>query len=540
MVDRPPTSKPDWLRPPPEQTGLHYYIAVLRERYVLVAAAVVVCLIAAGIYLATANKVYEAEADLLVTPASSDDALLAALGVPRTSSDPTRDVETAARFVTNVEVAERAKDQLDLNRSADSLLRDVTAEPVGQSAIVAITAKDSSASGAANLANAFAQGVVWNRTQALHQRADQVLGQIQAAQAKGTATESTGAVSSDALRTDLARLELLRNAPDPTVAVENQAVAPNSPASPNAKLTLAAAGFAGLVLGIAGAFAAQSLDPRLRREDQLRARYQLPILTRVPGQRSQRDRPILPAGLTPPTREAYRALRANIVASHWRERRAQSVLITGSAPSEGKTTTAINLAASLAMTGADTILIEADLRRPSIGRALGASPETGLVGTLLENVSLYDSVVRTDAFGPELKLLLAEYRGGWTSELFSPAATERLMREAKELADFVVIDSPPLTAVIDALPLAHQADDVVIVARPGVTRLDKLNELAELLDDNGIAPLGFAIIGAPQDEVGYSYYEVPDEIESERPSPRPAETAPAPTPVSESSSGPSS
>jgi len=499
MADRPSTSGPNWLRPPGEQTGLGYYIAVLRERWLLIAAAVLLCLGAAGLYLATADKVYEAEAQLLVTPAGSDDTLLASLGVIRATSDPTRDVQTAAEFVTTVDVADRVQQELGTEGSGSSLVGDVTAEPVGQSAIVAITAQASSAQAAADRANAFADATVATRTAALHDRIDHLIEQINAGASAITAQ------GEQSLKDETARLELLRNGPDPTISVENEATPPNGATSPKPKLTLAAALVGGLVIGIAAAFAAQTLDPRLRREEQLRAHYQLPILTRVPGQRSQVNMPLLPTVLTPPTREAYRALRANIVAAHWRTTLSQAVLVTGSSPSEGKTTTAINLAASLSMTGAETILIEADLRRPSIGAAFGISPERGVVSTLLDNASVSESIVHTDFFGP-LKLLLADRRGGWTSELFSPGAAERLIREAKEIADFVVIDSPPLTAVIDALPLAQQADDVVIVVRPGVTRLDKLRELAELLEANGVDPLGFAVVGAAMRDLGYAYY----------------------------------
>jgi non-specific protein-tyrosine kinase len=527
MADRDPISNPNWLHPPAEQAGLHQYIAVLRERYVLIIAAVVLCLAAAAIYLATADKVYEAQADLLVTPAPPDDALLSSLGVMRASNDPTRDVETAAKFVTNTEVADRARSELGLDRSADSLLKDVTAEPVGQSAIVAVTAKASTASVAADLANAFAAGVVSDRTAALHDRIDKILSEVDTTGGAGASPLPGGSASSATAADQIARLQLLRNSPDPTIAVENRATPPTAASSPKPKLTLVAAAFAGVIIGIAAAFAAQTLDPRLRREEQLRASYQLPILTRVPAQRAQRGKPLMPAALAPPTREAYRTLRANIVAAHGGTD-GQAILVTGSAPSEGKTTTAINLAASLAMAGADTLLIEADLRRPSIGRTLGVSPTTGVVSTLLENASVDDSVVSRRVFGRHLKLLLADRRGAWTSELFSPSAAERLVREAKGWAEFVVIDSPPLTAVIDALPLAREADNVVIVTRPGITRLDKLHELAELLNSNGITPLGFALIGAPQSETGYAYYESeePSVEEPASPADEVAETEP--------------
>jgi capsular exopolysaccharide synthesis family protein len=340
-------------------------------------------------------------------------------------------------------------------------------------------------------------------------------------------------VPGEGLRRELTRLQFLRTTQDPTISVQTAATPPASPASPKSKLTVAAAAFGGLVIGIAAAFAAQTLDPRLRREQQLRSRYQLPILTRVPKQARPSNRPLSPAAVSPPTLEAYRALRANLVAARKRRDEPRSVLITGSSVAEGKTTTALNLAASLAMAGADTILIEADLRRPAIGETLGVATEIGVVSALLENISLRDALVTATPVGPHLKLLLADYTGGWVSELFSLEAAPRLVDEAKELADFVVIDSPPLTAVADALPLAREVDDVVIVTRLGVSRLDRVHELAELLAANGVTPVGFALIGAGQPERGYAYYAAPERSSRAVLPGAPAESAPVRTPQPE-------
>jgi Mrp family chromosome partitioning ATPase len=81
-----------------------------------------------------------------------------------------------------------------------------------------------------------------------------------------------------------------------------------------------------------------------------------------------------------------------------------------------------------------------------------------------------------------------------------------MLDQATELAGYVIVDSPPLTAVVDTLPLARQADDVLIVSRLGLTRLDRLRELAELLASNEISPVGFVLVGTPRRQSSY-YYE---------------------------------
>ena len=525
-------ASPDWLRPATDQGGLSYYVDVLRERIWIVIAVVLVTVGAAGAYLFTAEDVYEGEARLLITPAPADDAIAASLGLPRDSNDPTRDVETLATLATSLEVAERAKEELDLDESARSLRSGVSAEPVASSNLISVTAEAATPAGAADLANAFATGLVEDRTEAMHDEVDRLLPQYQQQLDSSSGTDVTSDAS---LESDVARLEALQTGSDPTVRLETRAVAPVSPVSPRPMLTMIGALLAGIVLGIAGAFATQTLDPRLRREQQLRSRYQLPILARVPREPGGK-RPLGPGQISLPAKEAYRTLRANIAAGRRDPRAPHSVLVTGSSPSEGKTTTAINLAGSLALAGNRVILIEADLRRPAIAQTLGIQVETGVVSVMLENTKIEDALITTPAFGPSLQLLLADYKGGWMSELFSLHAAQRLLAAAKARADYVIVDSPPLTTVVDTLPLARQADDVLIVARLGVTRNDKLPELAELLASNGITPLGFALIGTDRTE-SYYYHEEdeeprPDHLSADAPvedaeTPEPAGRGPA-------------
>ena len=126
-------------------------------------------------------------------------------------------------------------------------------------------------------------------------------------------------------------------------------------------------------------------------------------------------------------------------------------MITGSSPSEGKTTTAVNLAVSLALAGQRTILIEADSRKPRIGQALGVSADRGIASVLIDNLPLAEALVTTEAYGDRLKLLLVDREGDWMADQLSLPGARRLIDEAKRMADFVIFDSPPLTTVIDAL-----------------------------------------------------------------------------------------
>ena len=522
----------DWLRPRVEQQGLQRYVNTIRERIRLIIAVTLLTTLAAVAYVMLAPKVYEAESEILVTPVQTDDPALNGLPIVRQSSDPTRDVETAAKLVANRQVSQRVKQQLRYGGSSDRLLKNIEAQPVAQSNIVAITAKGDTAKEAQSRANGFAEAAILVQTDKFHAALDKSIKNLEA-QVDELPPGDAGGEGPDSLRAQLARLQLYRGQDDPTMSVQTRASAPTSAASPKKKLSLIAGVVAGLILGIGAAFALQVLDPRLRREEQLRTLYGLPILGRIPREgRRTGNTALAPERLSPQTLEAYRTLRATLAASRrGTPTGAPAVLVTSPSPSEGKSTTAINLASSLALAGNRVILIEADLRRPAIGPALDVSAENGTGTVLLGLTDLEEALVETRAYGRYLRVLLADKSGAasgfMADQLFLPAASD-LISQAKRLADYVIIDSPPLTAVVDTLPLARQVDDVLVVTRLGVTRLDKLHELNELLAANDIVPLGFTLLGAGKPSGG-SYYNLsasrsgvrrdghPSEIETRQP-----------------------
>lgn len=520
-----PAPAVSWQRPRGDDYPLRRYAETLRERGWLVLAMVVVTTLVALLYVVVTDEVYRAEAELLVTPVSSDEPTLAGLGLIRESTDPTRDVETAAQLVTNVDVARRVNRRVPPPEEPRALLERIQVEPVAQSNIVTITAEADSPSRAQALANGFAAATVADRTDQLHRQIDREIARLR----RSIRDLPRGAVSGDlgSPSAQLAALEALRGGEDPTMRIETRADAPTAPVRPKPLLSLAAGILAGLMLGIGAAFALQVLDPRLRREKQLRDLYNLPILARVPNalRPMQRPGPLALERLTPPAVEAYRTLRATLGASRGLPSGPRSILVTSASQSEGKTTTVVNLASSLALAGNRVILIEADLRRPAAGEALGESAPLGTGSVLIEQASLEDALVTTRAYGDYLKLLLAEesgYASGWMADRLFLPMTRALIDHAKELADYVVIDSPPLSEVIDALPLAQRADDVLIVVRRAKTHLSKLAELGELLVRHGITPTGFVFVGvAASSKDGYYSY-VSDRVRgrAQRASPR--------------------
>src|SRR3954454_8007003 len=212
-----------WRRPRVETPGLQRYVQVLRERMWVVVATLLATTVAAIGYLATAGKVYKADADLLVTPVTGDDPTLTGLPLLRESADPTRDVETAARLVSTRDVANRARRQLHLGDSPSSLLHKVKAEPVAQSNIVAVTASASSPKLARDLANAFSDGVVAERSSELSRSIDQRLPRLAERVKAGE-----GGSGPDSPAAELSQLTSLKESGDPTLRVETRAETPTS------------------------------------------------------------------------------------------------------------------------------------------------------------------------------------------------------------------------------------------------------------------------------------------------------------------------
>jgi Mrp family chromosome partitioning ATPase/capsular polysaccharide biosynthesis protein len=514
-------SAPAWLGPDSHENDFRKHLATLRQRGWLIVVTVVLALVVAAVYVESATPVYQAQSSLLVSAVPSGGSIPTNIpGLLYQSADPTRDIQTAATIASSVGAAQQAKTALHLSDSPATILSHVTVQPVSDSNVLAVTASADTPTGAAALANAFARGTIRVRTAQFHAAVAQQIASLQAEIAKTPAAGATpvGGGNGATVTQQLTELQTLRNGPLPDMSISALASPPPGRTSPRAGLSIGAALAVGLVLGILGVLALEAFDSTLRREDQLKELFRLPILARIPqdGRQSRwslgRDsEPRTPDTLTFPTLEAFRTLRAMSLASHDPERPApRSLLVTSAAPGEGKTTTALNLAASLAASGASVILVEGDLRRPSIGRALRLVSAYDVTSVVTGQVPLAKALVTTQRF-PGVQFLLAEgVRSQGTSgdALFLPAA-RNMLQEAERLADFVIVDSPPLLAVIDALDLARQADSVLVVAQLGRTDLRRLSALGSLLAEARIEPAGIVLIGAeiPGGPDVYSYQE---------------------------------
>ena len=337
-----------WIAPVADDGGFARFLETVWAGRWIVLVAVLCAAVGALVYVESAQKVYKAHSQLLVTPVPNDPTT-AGLGLIHDTSDPLRDVETGAGFVTDANVAQLVLQRLGLHESTTQLLSQITVTPIAESDIVDIAASSSSPARARAIASAFATATVDNRTARLH---DQLAVLIPRLSTQLAALPSSDAAAKAALGSQLAELDTLSLEPDPTVRVESLASTPTSPTSPRKALTLVAAVFAGLVAGIGLVFGVLLLDPRLRREDQLH-RFRLPVLARIPRSKKRRRRPgspepITPDAISPESADAFRALRSVLGAggrasAGGRARSAgrargsgRVVFVTGSCPLDGQ------------------------------------------------------------------------------------------------------------------------------------------------------------------------------------------------------------
>ena len=203
-----------------------------------------------------------------------------------------------------------------------------------------------------------------------------------------------------------------------------------------------------------------------------------------------------------PVAEAYRTLRANIALSSL-DLPVRSILLTSAGPDEGKSTTIANLAVAFAQAGSRVILVDCDLRRPSLSKLFGLSNERGLTTMLVaetEPAPLQDTSVEG------LRLLASGPPPPNPSEVLGSKRLERALAALVEQADIVLVDCPPVLTVSDASILSRKVDAVLLVVSAGRTKRDQSARAKQLLDRSGARVLGAVLNNARLDASAYSYY----------------------------------
>jgi tyrosine-protein kinase len=486
------------------ETGSARYLQALRQHWLLITTLVVLAVAAAAVSSATATKRYSAAADLLVRPLSPNDTTYQGFNsLFQETLDGSSAVVTAARLLNSPAVKHPCITTLPPNARGAT----IHLQPIGQADVISVEATASNALQTAAAANAFASCAVQNRTAAYQAELQAQVTQIQRRINLIPPAARQGNFQYASLEQSLATYSAGFGSANPTLSILSQAQAPTSPVWPRPKLALAASLLIALLLGVGIAFLLEFVSPRISREEELQLHQRLPILARVPRLRGSTGRNYLTGKAELPAQvwKSYRVLRAVLAHAGNEGGYPRTIVVTSALPGDGKTTTAINLAITLAAAGQRVILVDADVHRPMVASFFNVAAHRSGFSRLLTNEVKPDDLLQAPE-NPGLKLVLAGHDpsgyANLTEERFS-----KLLERLSPFADVVVVDTPPLPEVAEVLDMASVAEVLLIAVRLGRTRRDKLAELRELLARRRITPAGFVVTtrGGVEREREYDY-----------------------------------
>jgi capsular exopolysaccharide synthesis family protein len=442
---------------------------VLRRRWSWVAAGLLLGIAASSALTYATTPQYASSARLYVSSAQTktSDALLSGqLSQQRIAS--------YADLASGDELAESVIDDLGISMSAGELASKVTTEVVPSTVILQITVLDPEPKRAQALTQAYAEGL------------------------------------SDMIRQ-------LETPPGRTVApikatIYDSASTPGGPVSPQPVRNLAIGVILGLLLGVGTALLRDVLDTRVSSPEELSTLTHAPLLGAIAYDSGTKTRPLVTQLEShAPRVESFRVLRTNLQFVDV-DTATKVFVVTSAVPEEGKTTTSVNLAITLAQAGYRTVLVEGDLRRPRAGRALDLDQAIGVTTILLGRVGLSDAIQKHPV--SDLHLLGSGAIPPNPAELLQSKAMTQLLAELREQYDMVIIDAPPLLPVTDAALLAAQADGALLIVRHGRTSRDQVNQAVQRLEQVDASLVGVVMNMVPNRHrrygYGYGYGYAPD------------------------------
>ncbi len=296
---------------------------------------------------------------------------------------------------------------------------------------------------------------------------------------------------------------------------------PTSPSEPNIPRNLSFALVLGVITGLGLAFVLENMDNTVRTPEQAQAISGLPSLGMIPlGSKSGNNgssgkRLALTASkevvetvtqVRPQSQmaESYRALRTSLLLSNLGAP-PKVIMVTSARPQEGKTTTSINTAIVLAQKGVRVLLIDADLRRPSVHKTLGMGPRSGLSNVLTGSATVQQTITISPIL-PNLFIMPAGTPPPNPAELLASAHMRDLILELRDQYDHIVIDTPPTLSVTDAVVLSPRADATILVIRSGQTTKQALRRSRDILMQVNAHVAGVLLNAVDLTSPDYYYY----------------------------------
>ncbi|WP_328351435.1 polysaccharide biosynthesis tyrosine autokinase [Mycobacterium sp. NBC_00419] len=470
--------------------NLREFARLLRARWVTITVTTLALVSAAVIYTLLTTPLYEASTRLFVSTTSGG----SVQDVYQGNLFSQERVLSYAELIKGETLAQRTVDKLDLAMSADALQAKVTASVKPSTVLIDVDVLDESAVRARDIANALS---------------DEFVGLVNELE-----TPKPGAQ------------------PDARVVVEQRASIPKAPVIPNPVRNVAIGLVLGGLLGIGIAVVRDLLDNTVKSQETLEEITNTGVVGYIPADKEFRKTPAISFPTdNSGTAEAFRKLRTNLQFLAV-DNPPRLIVITSPSPNEGKSTTAINIALALAEAEHNVLLVDGDMRRPSLAKYLDLVGQVGF-STVLSGAASVDEVIQKTQC-PQLSVLAAGAIPPNPSELLGSMAAKKLLNELRGQFDYVIVDSSPLLAVTDGAVLAANADGALIVSRFGETKREQLAHAIGILTDVGATLLGSVLTMIPtrgsasyRYSYSYSYSQSYNESKpAQAPKARPAPTIP--------------
>lgn len=439
------------------------YIRILRKNWLVIVVATLLGVAIAAGYSLTRTPQYQATSTLFVSTQSGDSIQEIQQGSNFTQSR----IATYLELIKEPYVLLPVIQELDLPVSAESLASRVNASAGTSTTLINITATDPDSVEAANIANAAASSL-GEAIESLETRDGQTMSPL-----KTTRTR--------------------------------EASAPSAAISPNVTLNLVLGGIIGLAVGLGFAVLRAVLDNKVRNGRDIEALTDRPLIGAIPFDPKAKERPlILEADPHNQRSEAFRSLRTNL--QFLEMEGGHTFVITSSLPSEGKSTTTINLAVALADAGKRVALLDTDLRKPKVAEYLNIEGGAGLTDVLIGRARVADVML---PWGKRpLYVLPAGKVPPNPSELLGSKQMGQLLEALSNEFDVVLCDAPPLLPVTDAAVLSRSTTGALVVVAAGKTTTNQLEGALDALETVGSKVAGMVLTMIPThgpDAYGYGY-----------------------------------
>jgi polysaccharide biosynthesis transport protein len=501
----PPPGSYSTQGPANERPAFERGMTIARRNWVLLLICFVTVPAVALVYSLLQTPQYTASASLLFGSTSLDQRLQSSSNTEE--SDPIRAAATNLKLVSLRRISVLTAEALDQpSLTADDVSEKVKVNPEGESDLVSVEATDESPEFAAELANTFARQYIAFRRDSDRAKVTRAQNLIDA-QLADLSPDVRASEVGEGLEEKKRQLEVVGALQTGNAELVQPAVAPDSASSPKTQRNVALGVLLGIFLGIGLALLREQLDRRVRDLDDVEDVFGMPILGTIPQSRTiPKLGPGVELAPTGMEGEAFRMLRANLRYFNV-DREINTILITSAAPQDGKTTISLNIALADARAGERVLLVEADLRRPTIAQKLGAAKQDNGLGLVLAGARTPEEAIQS-VHG--IDLLPAGPLPPNPAELIESKRMRDLLAWAEREYDRVIIDTPPAAVVADALSLFSQVGGVVVVTRLQQSPRGAAVHLRDQLTNTGAPILGVVVNGVPAPPES-SYYR-PQEI----------------------------